>query len=440
MSYEAANRTIEIAVTGDSLITRHLSVYREPDFLAIRDLLRGADAAFANLEVVLGEAPGYPAEHAGGNWLGVPPSIADELSWLGFNLFSTANNHGGDFGTAGVLSTLRELAARHLVHAGAGENLARARQPGYLDLPGARVALIGVSSSLPHGSAAGEQRQDMPGRPGVNPLRHDITYRIRPETMTALKAVAEEAGIAAARAERANYSRPKPDAEGEYTLLEGARFAVSDTPGLTSKPNEKDLKAILQWVRDAKRQADLCFVSLHAHEAQVQITRPAQFAETFARACIDAGADAVFGHGPHILRGIELYAGKPIFYSLGNFMMQSSTMQRVPVAMYDRYDLDPFHSTVADIWDARLQKEIIRQNRIYYESLLVRMSIAGGRATSIKLYPLHLGTDATRPQQGRPLLAHGDMAAKILGDIQRLSEPYGTRIAVEGEAGVVQLT
>ncbi len=39
----------------------------------------------------------------------------------------------------------------------------------------------------------------------------------------------------------------------------------------------------------------------------------------WARAVIDAGADAVVGHGPHVLRGVEFYKGRPIFYSLGNF-------------------------------------------------------------------------------------------------------------------------
>jgi hypothetical protein len=40
----------------------------------------------------------------------------------------------------------------------------------------------------------------------------------------------------------------------------------------------------------------------------------------WARAVIDAGADAVIGHGPHVLRGIEFYRGRPIVYSLGNFL------------------------------------------------------------------------------------------------------------------------
>ncbi|MDP2872127.1 MAG: CapA family protein [Bacillota bacterium] len=438
MSFEAEKKNLEIALTGDSLITRHLSTYREPDFLALRDFLHQADVRFTNLEVVLGEAPDYPSEYCGGNWLGVPPYIADELSWLGFNLFSTANNHGGDFGTGGVLSTLRELAARRLTHAGAGENLTKARQPAYMDLSPGRVALIGVTSSIPHGHAAGEQRQDMIGRPGVNPLRHEITYHVRQDTMDGLKRVAEESGIAEAAAQRAKYRKEKPLSEDEYKFLE-AKFKVSDTPGIHSAPSPKDLEDILKWVRDARRQAEFCFVSLHAHDSQVVNTKPAEFVEIFCRAAIDAGADGIFGHGPHILRGIEIYKGKPIFYSLGNFMMQSSTMQRVPAAMYQVYDLDPFASTLADIWDARLQKELIRQNRIYYESDLVRMSMKNGQLAGITLHPTHLGTESARPQQGRPLLAHGEMATKILGDLQQLSAPYGTRIKIEGEVGTVEL-
>ena len=46
---------------------------------------------------------------------------------------------------------------------------------------------------------------------------------------------------------------------------------------------------------------------------------------TFARAVIDAGADAFYGHGPHVLRGIEIYQGKPIFYSLDDFLFQNET-------------------------------------------------------------------------------------------------------------------
>ncbi len=45
---------------------------------------------------------------------------------------------------------------------------------------------------------------------------------------------------------------------------------------------------------------------------------------------IDAGADVFVGHGPHVLRGIEIYKGKPIFYSLSNFIFQNETVLRMP--------------------------------------------------------------------------------------------------------------
>lgn len=438
MFYQAESRTMRVAVTGDSLITRRLSTYSEPDFLALRDIIRSADARFTNLEVVLGEALDYPAEHCGGNWLGVPPYLVDELCWMGFNLFSTANNHGGDFGPGGILSTMAELNARHLVHAGAGETLSRARQPGYLEIGPGRAALLAACSTLPAGHAAGEQRQDMLGRPGVNPLRFEVTFKAHAETLKLLERIAEETQIGAIRAERIKYGHDKLDPEGEFKFLE-QRFIASDQPGISTRPKERDMADILKWAKDGRRQADFCFVSIHAHEPHIEVTKPAEFIEIFARACIDAGADGVFGHGPHVLRGIEIYKGKPILYSLGNFMMQSSTMRKLPAAMYERYDVDPFAGTPADIFDSRLERDLIRQNRIYYESCVAMLSYEKGSLKSLVLHPIHLGTESPRPQQGRPLLARGDMAGKILDDMKHLSKPYGTEIMIAGEVGYVVL-
>lgn len=437
MFYQADNLSLDVAVTGDSLITRRLAPYTEPDFLGLRDLIKKADIAFTNLEVVLGEVPDYPAEHCGGNWLGVPAYLADELAWMGFNLFSTANNHAADFGAGGVLATMKEMALRQLVHAGIGETLSEARRPAYLETPAARVALVAACSTLPPGHAAGEQRQDVQGRPGVNPLRFDVSFGLSPATFALLDRIAEESQIKAMRADRIKHGYDKQDSENEYRLLEH-RFVATDEPGISTKPRQKDMQDILRWVKDAKRQADFCFVSLHAHEPNIEITRPAQFIETFSRACIDCGADGVFGHGPHVLRGIEIYKAKPIIYSLGNFIMQSSTMQRLPVAMYERYDVDPFSGTPADIFDNRLQKELIRQNRIYYESCVVRLRYKQGELHTAVLHPIHLGLTSARPSQGRPLLARGEMADRILSDVVSLSEIYGTKFEVEsGLARVV---
>lgn len=439
MHYDAEAGNLRIAVTGDSLIMRRLEPYSEPEFLTLRDLLLDADVSFTNLELVLGEAPDFPAEHCGGNWLGVQPGLVDELTWLGFNLLSAANNHAGDFGPGGVLSTLEELRWREIAFAGIGETLTMARQPGYLETNAGRVALIATASTWPPGSAAGEQRPDMIGRPGVNRLGHKVTYRVSRERMDMLRKVAEESGIEAARRERVKRGYATEDPEGEFNFL-GARFVVSDKPGTVSEPDEKDLTEITKWIKDGKRQADFCFVSLHAHESRDSLSTPAEFIETFCRGCIDAGADGVFGHGPHVLRGIEIYGGKPILYSLGNFMMQSDTMQRVPAELYERYDVDPMRATPADAFDSREKRQAARRDPRYWESAVVTLNYCKRKLESVEIHPVQLGVKADRAQKGRPLLAKGDLAAKILGDLQDLSAPYGTVIEIDdsGERGYIR--
>jgi poly-gamma-glutamate capsule biosynthesis protein CapA/YwtB (metallophosphatase superfamily) len=65
---------------------------------------------------------------------------------------------------------------------------------------------------------------------------------------------------------------------------------------------------------------DVVIVSYHGGvEYQPQ---PTDETRRFARACLDAGADAFVGHHPHVAQGVEWYAGKPIFYSLGNFVFK----------------------------------------------------------------------------------------------------------------------
>jgi poly-gamma-glutamate synthesis protein (capsule biosynthesis protein) len=73
-------------------------------------------------------------------------------------------------------------------------------------------------------------------------------------------------------------------------------------------------------VASAKEQADLVAVSLHwgIHFVPAVI---ADYQREAAHAAIDAGADVILGHHAHILKGIELYRGKPVFYSLSNFAM-----------------------------------------------------------------------------------------------------------------------
>lgn len=113
-------------------------------------------------------------------------------------------------------------------------------------------------------------------------------------------------------------------------------FMLTDGPEYNeTSPNPKDLARTVEEIKEARRQADIVLVSVHAHEMKGADSKvAAQFVETFARACIDAGASAVIGHGPHELRGIEVYNGGLIFYSLGNFIFQTETVATQP---YDAF-------------------------------------------------------------------------------------------------------
>jgi poly-gamma-glutamate capsule biosynthesis protein CapA/YwtB (metallophosphatase superfamily) len=70
--------------------------------------------------------------------------------------------------------------------------------------------------------------------------------------------------------------------------------------------------------------ADIVLVSNHSHEMKgYSKDQVADFQREFAHMCIDAGAHAYIGHGPHVLRGVEIYKERPIFHGLGDFFYQA---------------------------------------------------------------------------------------------------------------------
>lgn len=83
------------------------------------------------------------------------------------------------------------------------------------------------------------------------------------------------------------------------------------------------------------RQADIVLVSIHTHETEKDnFAEPPAFLEQFSKRCIDAGAQAVMGHGSRELRGIELYNNGIIMYSLGNFIFETETISVQPYEAY----------------------------------------------------------------------------------------------------------
>jgi poly-gamma-glutamate synthesis protein (capsule biosynthesis protein) len=413
-------RPFTIAATGDALMTMHVAQSPDPGFLALIDLLRPADARFVNLEGTLHEFQGFPQAASGGTYVCGHPSLLDDLKAMTFNLYAAANNHMVDWGEAGLFATMETLDRGGVIYAGIGRHLQDARSPRYLETPGGRVALLAVTSTFPPHALAGEQRPDCQGRPGVNPLRFEETVHVDAAALAQLTDLNRRLGLGAARDLRVRLGFERPDPPGITTLFD-RQFRLGDPAGMHTEPHAGDLAGNLAWIRDARRQADWVVVSVHAHEMRDgEREEPAEFIPAFCRRAVEAGADIVVGHGPHLLRGMEVYRGKPIFFSLGNFIFQNETVLRQPADFYERLGL-PSGATPADLFDARGERGGFAAEAVYWESVVPVCRFAGGALEDVRLYPVTLGHGLPRPQRGTPVRASAAAGQAIIERLGRLS-------------------
>ena len=454
MHYEAEQGCITIALSGDILLSRPLRVYREPRFLRLRERLQGANACFANLETsVLRYGEGIPAVRTGTHMV-TEPELLEDLKWLGVNMVSCANSHSLNFGEEGLLLQNRYLDAAKIIHAGTGENLRQASSPAYLETASARVALIAATAHLPSESnRASNQRVDFRGKPGVNALGFRATFSLDGEAFSALKRIVRSLGFDRERSRTIQRGFQSPSELGtiEDTDLDfrGDHFRLADKFDIATKCNTRDLEENLRQIREARRQADFVIVSLHNQdtlgrswlhaERLTEIEQQPDFVAEFAHACIDAGADLFAAHGPHMFMGIEIYAGKPIFYSLGNFVMQNETLRHVPAHHYERFGLDPY-ATPSDFFDARTEGgKGHPATREFWESAIAICRFKSGKLSEVELYPIEMGFGRPRSQRGRPLLADGERGKPILDRIARLSEFHGTKLEKEDGRAIIRL-
>ena len=430
-----------LAATGDSLLRRPCSVLKDNEkFMALINFIRGADAAFTNLESHFNSwsERNYPIDGPG-TYGTASPAIVDQYKWCGFNVLSRANNHVMDYGHNQILEETQTLDQAGLVHAGAGKNLAEATAPAYLETANGRVALISFSSTFVPGAAAGEQRKDMQGRPGLNPLRVDERYVVPPEHFSEIKEIHSRLGFL------------KGAGKEEVTFL-GRKFVLGARHEIIRTANKQDAERNIVAIKDARRAANYVLVSFHHHNDSIFIENPDLFpvpedyVQHFSRECIDAGADAVIGHGPHILQGIEIYKGKPIFYSLSNFFYETDLVEKFPQEIYDRMGLGP-GATPQDVIDG---KKLVRTatgsvqsghwHMKWYEALLAVCTWNGGKLIELKLYPVTSYNDS-RAQSGRPWLADERYGREIMEYLasDRYSGRWGTKITFEKGVGYVRV-
>jgi poly-gamma-glutamate synthesis protein (capsule biosynthesis protein) len=373
MLKEEPNDVVVTAV-GDLIFNEKISGFPEPDHQNLYRLMREADIAFGNLEMSLNERPDL--QHPFFNFR-MGRDFAWEIADIGINLVSMANNHSLDYGPEGLAECLKILDHTGIKHAGGGMTLAEAHSPAIKKIQNQQSKLA-LLSYMRFWSPKKTSDPKGPSLATIDP--------------------------------------------GEILVRNGDKVEAVEGP------LKADIEAMEDDVVLAKRHTKFVMVSLHVHDLSHDRSfgypdvTPSNDTIEYRRA-IDVGADVVFGHGPHVLRGIEIYKGKPIFYSLGNFIYQYRTPDKIPIDLIHQRDPEIERPTNSSVYDRR-------DSRQEMESILVRLTINNEKLKRIQLIPVTL--DDEGPQYGAPRLASTKRMKEIIALIQKLSAPYKTKIIDKG--------
>lgn len=268
---------ISLLATGDILLTRLPGGRMRSEgfdslLRGLKPLVEAADLSFANLECPISTLGSpYPNKPVNVTFR-ASPEAAFALKDAGFDVVSLANNHMSDYGGQAVSETLRYLDLIGIMHAGAGRSGSESRRAAFAQSKGYSIAFLAYAE----------------------PMWSVVEARDPPWPGTLAAAV--PGGAAAAGPGRA-----------------GTAIIREDT-----------LAADIAALR-ASGGADIIAVSFHWGEEIAP--EPNAYQRRFARMAIDAGADLVIGHHPHVLQGVERYKDGLILYSLGNtvFDMREDT-------------------------------------------------------------------------------------------------------------------
>lgn len=248
---------VKLGFVGDIMLDRGVktSVYKNFDgnyekVFAGAKKLEEPDIMFGNLEGPISDK----GKNVGSKYsFRFEPEVTKVLKNVGFDIFSFANNHVGDWSQEAFLDTLGRLSEENLLFTGAGEDYTKAKKPTVIERNGIRIGFLGFSDVGPEWMKATE----------LNP------------------------GIL-----------------------------------LANDPNLENI------IKEAKTNIDVLVVSIHWGEEYKEHNKRQ---ETLAKKMIDAGANIVVGHHPHVIQDVEEYKNGLIIYSLGNFVFDqyfsTETMQ-----------------------------------------------------------------------------------------------------------------
>jgi poly-gamma-glutamate capsule biosynthesis protein CapA/YwtB (metallophosphatase superfamily) len=368
----AKKELITLIAVGDVCVDRE-----EPDsiFAYVAPVIKSADITFCQLEAIYSEK-GAPQPHSR-----VPmrahPRNAPAFGKAGFQVISFASNHTMDWGADAALDTLNLMQQTGVHIIGVGKNIEEARKPYIMECKGTKVAFLAYCSILPMGHWAEANR----------------------------------AGSAPARG---------------WTFYEQIEHDQPGTPArIHSFAHEDDKAAMIKDINNVKTQADLVMVSMHwgIHFKEAEI---AAYQKEYAYAAIDAGADVILGHHAHILKPIEVYKGKPIFYSLCNFAFDlhlpdyvlNSYRWKELMAINPSWTMDPRYKAYPFPADSRM-------------TMIVKILISDKKISKVSFLPVLVNEDS----QPRVLTQKDKEFGNILKYMEKITkdQKLDTKYIIEGD-------
>lgn len=418
---------MKFTAVGDIIVQKRLPRNYE-GFEEIRSFIEQGDARFFNLETTLNyEGECFASQFSGGTYVRTDPEMYYDMLRYGFNMTSANNNHAFDFSFEGFARTLETLNESGITHAGIGKNLHQAAAPAYLETEKGRVALVAINLSFNAAMMAGEQSRRVAGRPGINGIRITKKIVVPKDDFEAIKRVGERCGINCAKmiTRGEGYYPYLPDGVAE---IDEQQFVLGDDYGLIYDINKKDIERLKASIKEAEMCSDYVIVSVHHHQIEgMDKTTVPEFQKAFMRSIIDYGADAVIGHGPHLLRAIEVYKNKPIFYSLGDFLIQLYDVAFAPEDFYAKYGMNSDESTIELLKkrSSDFTKGLMAQKEMREAIIPLWETDKNNELKSLKLMPIYASCGEGKYIEGLP------QPARDLGFMDKLAElsrPYGVEI------------
>lgn len=259
------NHIASMLMVGDIILDEP-----QPDkyFDYCREVLSSGDFVIGHVEV-----PHTSRGNEMSTDIPAPPAKPENLQAMkkaGFNMATLAGNHIHDSGREGIEDTIAVLQGLGILTTGAGMNLTAALQPAIIERKNMKVGVLSYNCVGPREGWATS------GKAGCAYVRILTHYELDQATPGAPPSI---------------YTFPQPDS----------------------------LKAMDADIKHFRKDFNVLIVALHKGVCHTH-AHIEMYEQPVARAAIDAGADIVIGHHAHIMRGIEMYHGKPIYHGLGNFV------------------------------------------------------------------------------------------------------------------------